>query len=225
MDSWSLNRPGCKLWTLRVLAVWLWADTFSSLSLSFLCLLNGYRMKWGHVRYHFYGSYIIFRYLPFLPPVHPAPASSVVPCPRGVSRGKGEEVFQSFWLLFPKSRRPYRDHGVAERRKEEDLWTETNCLWKAGKRMLTPEAQAEKIKNCSLVAPGHDADGASQNPCKNPHPQASHGSRGKLEPKAALSQGCWCLHDNRCAHIIEDTMCPSPPTCSQPRAYPWRCRT
>lgn len=37
--------------------------------------------------------------------------------PEELSRGKGEEVFKSFWLLFPKSRRPYRDHGVAKRRK------------------------------------------------------------------------------------------------------------
>lgn len=91
---------------------------------------------------------------------------------------------------------------------------------KGGKRRICGQRQLSlksREENAHPRSPGREdkellsggprtwlASGASQHPCKNLHPQASHGSRGKLEPKAALSQGCWCLHDNGCAGITED---------------------
>ena len=86
--------------------------------------------------------------------------------------------------------------------------------------MLSPEAQVEKIKNCSLVAPGHDWQ----------MEPASILAIISILKQAMKAEENWsprlpCHKDADVSmttgvHVSLRTMCPSPPTCSQPRAHP-----
>ena len=86
--------------------------------------------------------------------------------------------------------------------------------------MLTPEAQAEKIKSCSLVAPGHDWQ----------MEPASILAKISILKQAMEAEENWsprlpCHKDADVSmtmdvHVSLGTMCPSAPACSQPRAYP-----
>lgn len=132
------------------------------------------------------------------------PPWSIVPGEWVGEEGRGLQVFLAF---VPRQGNFREIIGVPERRKEEDLWTETTVFEK--QENAQPWSPGRRPKSRSLVARAWLADGASQHPCKNLHPQASHGSR------KTGAQGCPVTRTADVSmttgvHVSLRTMCFSP---------------